>query len=164
MIARLGPLGLHVARYLNWRLGEGDAGKTFLLGMRDVAPAFCVAAGLGDEAARKHFVTLGRYLLHDRFNCPEFSVAWPAQLDDNPVYVIDALAGGKPKRCLLGDPTDGLEPEVGGLLDALQQPSGRLPGILRRDLDSLFEAFRLPLDPGIQEGNPLNLEVNQRDS
>ena len=143
-----GPLKQLLSTYVAWRQGEGDDGKTFLLGTRDAVPVFCVAAGLGGDDARRHFVRLGRYLLQNRFRCDEFSVIWPADLADRALYVIDIARGGQRLRWLLEDNrVFDQQPEAGGLLDDLLEPAGPLPALLRRDLDSLFEAFRLPLDP-----------------
>lgn len=144
-----GRLGERISDYVVWRQHEGDGGKTFLLGLRGTDPLFCVAAGLGDDTAQRHFVTLGRYLLQVRFRCADFAVVWPAQLDDRAVSVIDFTDGEHRRRCLLdGRLTTHDQPEDGGLLDVLQTVIGPLPAVLRRDLDSLFETFRLPLLPG----------------
>ena len=141
-------LSQQLSSYVAWRQAEGDDGKTFLLGLRDDTPVFCVAVGLGDDAGRRHLVTLGRYLLHNRFACRDFVVIWPADLGDSAVYVIDVAQGGQLWRWLLGDDTISDQgPEVGGLLDAMRQPTGSQPAILRRDLDGLFEVFCLPLAP-----------------
>lgn len=135
-----------LSAYVVKRRDEGDEGKTFLLGVRDATPVFCVAAGLRDDDARRHFLTLGRYLLQGRFRCRDFAIAWPAVTGAGAAYVIDVAQGDQRLRWLLGDDDAHDEgPEAGGFLDAMGQPAGTLPAVLRRDLDGLFEAFRLPL-------------------
>lgn len=162
MTGKRGYLGRLVSTHVAWRLGEGDSGKTFLFGMCHAEPVFCVAAGIGDDEGRGHFVTLGRYLIHDRFRCRDFAVVWPADLGDRPIHVIDTAEGEHRMRWLLGDDNAFDEgPEAGGLLDALARPPGPLPAILRRDLDGLFEAFRLPVLPAYSPF--LSKEVTPRD-
>ena len=142
------PVAVLLADFLRQRRACGDDGKTFLLGLRAATPVFAVAAGLRGPADHPHLLRFARYLLHRRFHCDGFALMLPAMLDDAPVYAVEWRAQGR--HALEWLRADGERrpptPATGGdtLVGDLSLSGDPLPGIVRRELDALYEALKVP--------------------
>lgn len=141
-----------LADYLRQHLADGDEGKTLLVGLDGVSPVFVVAAGLRGAVDHPRFLVFARHLLHRRFHCDGHALMLPALLDGVELYAVerdcqgDMLvqtvdAGGRRQSSDLG----------GRLIGDLAVAESGLPGVMRREFDSLYEQLRLPL-PGTTQG------------
>ncbi len=145
------PLGALLAGFLRRRRACGDDGKTFLIGLAGRRPVFAVAAGLRGPADHPHLLRFARYLLHRRFHCDGFALMLPAERDGEPVYAVEWRAQGR--HMLEWLRADGarrtLTPATIGdtLVGDLSLPGDPLPGIMRRELDALYEVLKVP--PGV---------------
>lgn len=140
------PVAVRLADFLRQRRACGDDGKTFLLGLRAATPVFAVAAGLRGAADHARWLRFARYLLHRRFDCDGFGLLLPAMIDGEQVYALEWRAQGRHAvELVLGD--GGRRPAAldGDLVGDLSLRGEPLPGILRRELDALFQALAVPL-------------------
>lgn len=140
------PVGALLAGFLRQRRACGDDGKTFLLGLRAATPVFAVGAGLRGAADHPRWLRFGRYLLHQRFRCDGFGLLLPAMVDDQPVYALEWRAQARHAvELVLAD--GGRRPAAldGDLVGDLSLPGEPLPGIMRRELNALYQALEVPL-------------------
>lgn len=137
-----------LAGFLTARVRGGDDGKTFLVGYADTVPAFAVAAGLRDTTQHEQFARFARYLLHQRFSCDGHVLMLPAEIDGQPVYVVEQARHGAYRLAMLDADMAWREspPAAGsanGLIGDLAAAESGLPGIMRRSLDQLFEDLQV---------------------
>jgi hypothetical protein len=133
------------------RRRRNDDGKALLIGWRGDLAAFSLAAGLRGVSDHPRFLTFGRYLIHQRFGCDGFALLLPAVLDDSPCYVAEwRCCGDSGLITILADgcqcPSPASAPLIGDL--GVREPA--LPGLLRRELDALYEALKRPV-PGARD-------------
>jgi hypothetical protein len=147
--------GAHASRvlaFLRERQRCGDDGKTLLMGWRAQAPEFAVAAGLRGDEDHPGFLAFARYLIHHRFRSDGFALLLPAILDDVPVYVAEWRLGGDSALVTIGPEGELLPNDLHrGLLGDLGDAGPPLPGLMRRELDRLYELLKVPpvqVDPG----------------
>lgn len=141
-----------LADYLQERRRGGDDGCTFLIGFNGRSPVFALAAGLRGADDHPQFLTFACYLVHQRFRCDGYALLLPAVLDGEEVYVAEWRRGRDMAVSVIGE--DGLSRSgapAGPLIGDLARPQPGLPGIMRRELDRLYEALRRPL-PGAGQG------------
>jgi hypothetical protein len=141
-----------LARYLQERRSGGDDGRTFLIGFSGRSPVFALAAGLSGADDHPRFLTFARYLVHHRFRCDGYALLLPAVLDGEEVYVAEWRRGQETGVSVIGADGQSRSGAPGGpLIGDLARPQPGLPGIMRRELDRLYEALRRPL-PGADQG------------
>jgi hypothetical protein len=133
-----------LAGFLDRRQRAGDDGKTFLIGYRASVACFAVAAGLRNAQDRQRFVRFARYLLHHRFGCDGHALLMPAERAGRPVYAVEVCTPDAASVRLIDHALawheSGLDP---GLIGELREHDEPLPGLLRRELDRLYEAVRV---------------------
>jgi hypothetical protein len=133
-------------QYLLDRICRGDDGKTLLLGLQAGSARFAIAAGLRGEQDHAHFLTFARYLIHQRFACDGYALMLPALVDDEPLYAVQVVLDDVASAWLL-DAAGHRRAWRGDrqLSGDLADRGAPLPGIQRRDLDTLYAQLRLPL-------------------
>ncbi|WP_078121520.1 hypothetical protein [Thiosocius teredinicola] len=136
--------------FLAARQAAGDDGKTFLLGFEGERCAFAVAAGLRGDEDHPGFLAFGRYLLTHRFDCNEYTLLLPADIDGVPLYAMEHCRIGEPPSFALIDAAGIRDTRFDGrpLIGELLKPVSGLPGLLRRELDARFAALQVPLTVG----------------
>ncbi len=135
------------AEFLTARQAAGDDGKTFLLGYAGERSVFAVAAGLRGDEDHPGFLAFGRYLLTHRFDCNEYILLLPADIDGVPLYAMEHCRAGESPAFALIDATGIRDARFDGrpLIGELLKPVSGLPGVLRRELDARFAALQVPL-------------------
>lgn len=140
------PLDDLLSGYLLQRLAAGDRGRTLLLGLDDGVPRFALAAGLRGASDHPRFLVFARYLIHDRFRCDGYALLLPALLDGAEMYVMERRhAGGTQVFTIDGEGRRRASGLAAGLCGDLDVREAHLPGIMRRELDGLYEALKRPL-------------------
>ena len=141
--------------YLQARLRAGDDGKTLLIGLLGDAPRFAIAAGLRGERDHPRFLIFARYLLHGRQRCDGFALMSPALVGGAAVYVMELCVPGYRSVDIVEADGSRRAVDMGtGTIGDLSQRGPALPGIMRRDLDALYEKLALPLPETPADGLP----------
>jgi hypothetical protein len=135
-----------LAAYLQARRRAGDEGKTLLLGLLGSSPRFAIAAGLRGERDHPRFLIFARYLLHGRYRCDGYALMLPAMFGDADVYVVELrLAGHASVEIVHADGRRHAADISVGTIGELGVRGPALPGVMRRDLDALYERLARPL-------------------
>lgn len=139
-------IGERLLDYLQVRWRAGDDGKTLLIGLLGDAPQFAIAAGLRGERDHPRFLIFARYLLHGRHRCDGFALMLPALIEGAAVYVMELCLPGRHSVDIVQADGSRHAAEIGtGAIGDLSHRGPALPGIMRRDLDVLYEKLALPL-------------------
>lgn len=133
-------------------LGKQSRNHTILVGFADNTPEFALAAGLRNANDDERFTVLGRYLLNQRFKLNAYWLILPAQIDNTAVQVIDInhrIKTRKHWQVLGNNDITAIDTsnQLTTLFPDLLVPGKNLPGIMRRELDQLFDTCEI--DPPV---------------